>query len=306
MNEVKYISLEQKDGYVTKLTYYVCPKTPKASILILHGMAEHHKRYRLFIEFLLNQDYDVYSYDHRGHGTDKKINELGFFAHENGFELVVSDAISICNYIKDNNRSHKFILFGHSMGSLISRNVIQHFDSFNGVILCGTTYPSKFILLPGVFISAIIKKIKGPKHKSPFMNNLLFGGKKYTSLTTRTTFDWLTRSNPIVGAYIHDPYCGFICTTSFYHDLIKLTINATKKNLIKQTKRDLPLYIISGDKDPVGGYGKEINKFVSVLKQYEFTNVSSKLYPECRHEILNELNYKEVFSDIQTWIAKRL
>jgi len=306
MNEVTYTAIKQKDGYITKLTHYICPKRPKASILILHGMAEHQKRYQSFAEYLVNLGFDVFSYDHRGHGTDKKFSELGFFGHEDGYRLVVEDAITVSEYIEQNNRCNKFFLFGHSMGSLISRNVIQNYDKYNGVILSGTTYPSMFILLPGLFVSSVIKKFKGAKHVSPYMSNLMFGSKKYTSLSTRTAFDWLSRSNPIVGAYMHDPYCGFTCTASFYHDLLKLVQGATRKNEIKQTKSELPLLIISGEKDPVGGYGKEINKYLSILKKYDFSNVTSKLYPECRHEILNELNYEEVYSDIQQWITKRI
>jgi alpha-beta hydrolase superfamily lysophospholipase len=306
MNEVTYTAIKQKDGYITKLTHYICSKRPKASILILHGMAEHQKRYQSFAEYLVNLGYDVFCYDHRGHGTDKKLSELGFFGLENGYHHVVEDAIAISVYIEQNNRCNKFFLFGHSMGSIISRNVIQTYDKYNGVILSGTTYPSKLILFPGLFISSVIRKLKGSKHVSPYMSNLMFGSKKYTSLSKLTAFDWLSRNNPIVGAYMHDPYCGFTCTASFYNDLLKLVQGATKKKQIKLTKTELPLLIISGEKDPVGGYGKEITKYLSILKKYGFTNITSKLYPECRHELLNELNYEEVYSDIQQWIAKRL
>lgn len=306
MSEITYISIKQKDGYVTRLSHYLCPNKPKASILILHGMTEHQKRYHSFSEFLVNQGYDVYIYDHRGHGTDKKLSDLGFFAPENGYQLVIDDAVNISNYIEQNNRSSKFFLFGHSMGSLISRNVIQTHDNYTGVILSGTGYPQKLMVRGGLFTSGMIKKIKGAKHVSPYLNNLLFGGKKYTSLTTRTAYDWLSRSNPVVGAYMHDPYCGYTCTASFYHDLAMLAKQATNKKLIKLTKRELPLFIICGDKDPVGGYGKEVHKFINVLKKCEFTDVSSKLYPECRHELLNELNNEEVYSDIQQWLLKRI
>lgn len=305
MNEITYIPIKQKDGYLTKLTYLVCPDKPKASILILHGMAEHQKRYLLFAEYLVNNGYDVYCYDHRGHGTDKKLSELGFFASENGSQLVVEDAINVSNYIEKNNRCSKFFLFGHSMGSIIARNVIQTYDKYAGVVLSGTLYPPRLLTSSGFLLSSLIRKFKGPKHVSPFMSNLMFGSKKYTSLSTRTAFDWLSRSNPVVGAYIHDPYCGFICTVSFYQDLIKLTQNITNKKLIRLTRKDLPIFVVSGDKDPVGGYGKEVNKFLSVLSKCEFKNVSSKLYPECRHEILNELNNEEVYHDIQQWISKR-
>lgn len=306
MNDITYTTIKQKDGYVIKLTHYNCPKRPKASILILHGMAEHQKRYQAFAEYLVNNGYDVFTYDHRGHGTDKKLSELGFFHTEKGYQLVVEDAIAISEYIEQNNRCNKFFLLGHSMGSLIARNVIQTYDKYNGVIISGTAYPQKLLTVSGLLLSTLVKKFKGPKHISPFLSNLMFGSKKYTSLSSRTAFDWLSRSNPVVGAYMHDPYCGFTCTASFYHDLIKLTQNATKKKYIKLTKTELPIFVISGEKDPVGGCGKEVQKYITVLGKAGFTNVSSKLYPECRHELLNELNNDEVYSDIQQWIAKRV
>jgi alpha-beta hydrolase superfamily lysophospholipase len=312
MSEITYISIRQKDGYVTKLTLYACPQKPKASILILHGMADHQKRYQGFAEYLVKHDYDVYSYDHRGHGTDKKLSELGFFASEDGYKLVIEDAIAVSNYIEQNNRCNRFFLFGHSMGSFISRNVLQSYDKYTGVILCGNAHPPKLLTLYGLFVSSMITKFRGPKHVSPFLfnqlndRNQLKGPKKLTSLSTRTAFDWLSRSNPVVGAYMHDPYCGFVCTASFYHDLMKMLQNITKKSKIRLTRKDIPIFVISGEKDPVGGCGKEVNKFLSVLKKCEFSNVSSKLYPECRHELLNELNNEEVYDDIQQWIAKRV
>lgn len=306
MSDVNYISIKQKDGYIIKLSHYVCPKRPKASILILHGMAEHQKRYQLFAEYLVNHDFDVFIYDHRGHGTDKKLSELGYFGSDKGYQLVVDDAISVSKYIETNNRASKFFLFSHSMGSIIARNIIQSYDKYNGVIICGTPFPPTFMTNAGIFLASLIQYFKGPKHISPFLSNLMFGGKKYTSLSTRTAYDWLSRSYTIVGAYMHDPYCGFTCTASFYHDLLKLTKYSTKKSMIKLTKTEMPLFIISGEKDPVGGYGKDVQKYLSVLKKLGFSNVTSKLYPECRHELLNELNHEEVFSDIRQWISKRL
>lgn len=306
MDEVNYISLKQKDGHVIKITHYTCPKKPKASILILHGMAEHQKRYTAFAQFLVHHDFDVYSYDHRGHGTENKLSELGFFAQEKGDQLVIHDAIAVSEYIEQNNRCNKFFLFGHSMGSIIARIVLQTHDKYNGVILCGTPYPTKLLTQSGLMISHMVRTFKGPKHISPYLSNLMFGGKKYTSLSTRTAFDWLTRSNPVVGAYMHDPYCGFTCTASFYHDFIKLIQSATKRKNIRLTKKEIPLYIIGGDKDPVINYGKDLTRFLTTLKKCGFINVSSKLYPDCRHEILNELNSEEVFSDIHQWISKRI
>lgn len=303
MGEVNYTKLKQKDGSVILLTQYICPSEPKASILILHGMAEHQKRYRAFAEYLTSRGYDVYSYDLRGHGTDRKLNELGFFSSKDGYQLVIQDAISVSEHIAKVNRSSKFFLFAHSMGSIIARNMIQSHDQYSGVILSGSNYPAKFMVHFGLLLSSCIKKLKGPKHISPYLKNLMFGSKKYTSLSSRTVFDWLTRDNPTVGAYMHDPYCGFTCTAAFYHDVLKMVQSEINKKLIMQTNRELPIYVISGSKDPVGGYGREVNKFVNILKKLGFKNLTFKLYPDCRHEILNEINKEEVYRDIDAWIS---
>lgn len=300
-----YISIEQDDGYVTKLTYLSSSKKPKASILILHGMAEHQKRYYSFAKYLLDLGYDVFLYDHRGHGTDKKISELGFFSSNKGYQLVINDAILVSQYIEKHNRSKSFFLFAHSMGSLIARNVIQSYNNYNGVILCGTSYPPKAVTRLGLILTSLVRRVKGAKYISPFLNKLIFRGKNYTKLSDRTVYDWLTRSHSVVGAYINDPYCGFICTASFYNDLLKLIANAANKKAISMTNKDLAILIISGEKDPVGGFGKDIKRLLSTYKKLGFNNISYKLYPECRHELLNELNKSEVYSDINHWISKQ-
>ncbi|NLZ82253.1 MAG: alpha/beta hydrolase [Clostridiales bacterium] len=302
MYEVNEIIINQNDGYASKLTQYVSGEEPKSSLLILHGMAEHQERYQEFAGFLADNGIDVYTYNHRGHGSDQKIKDLGFFAAHNGHRLVIDDAINISKYVKKNNRTNKFFLLGHSMGSLIARNVIQTYSDYDGVILSGTTFPPLLVTRVGLFISKLHSKMKGPKSISPFMNALMFGNKRYTALATRTAFDWLSRSHTVVGAYINDPYCGFMCTASFYRDLLTLVLNSSKKSLISKTDRNLPLYIISGDNDPVGGYGTEIKKFISTLHKLQFSNVEFKLYPDCRHELLNELNKEEVYDDILRWI----
>jgi len=304
MSNIKYISVKQNDGYTTVLTHYICPEKPKASILILHGSAEHQKRYTDFANYLLSQSYDVYCYDHRGHGTDKKLSDLGYFGPGNGYSTVVQDAVNICEYIRNNNRCNRFYLFGHSMGSLIARNVLHSFDKFDGVILCGTANPPWLLLRFGLILSSLIRKFKGDRHYSPLLRKLIFEGKQYTALSSRTAFDWLSRNNTVVGQYIHDPYCGFTCTASYYYDMLKMTSLAGNKKLMKLTRKDLPLFIISGDHDPVGGYGRDVVKLIEKMKKCGYTDITSKIYPNCRHELLNELNNKEVYADIFHWMEK--
>lgn len=297
--------IAQKDGYKTKLYHFYSIDKPKASIIILHGMAEHYKRYIPFANFLAKQGIDVYLYNHRGHGTDKLPKELGFFADKNGYKTVIQDALEVIEFVNKNKRSKKIFLMGHSMGSIIARNIIQQYDKMDGVILCGTTHPSTTKTKFGLLLTSIIQRFRGPKHRSPFVNNLMFGAKSYTRMITRTSFDWLSRNNPSVGAYINDPYCGYICTISFYHDLLKLASLATNTANIKQTRTNLPIFIISGEQDPVGGCGKEIHHLSSIYKKLGYNKVTTKLYPDCRHELLQEINSTEVMQDIVSWLSKQ-
>ncbi|MDF2802151.1 MAG: hypothetical protein K0S61_2054 [Anaerocolumna sp.] len=293
-----------KDGVKTILHCFYTNQEPIASVLILHGMAEHYKRYDNFVNHLLEQGFDVYLYNHRGHGTDTPTKDLGYISPKNGHSILIKDGIDTLNVIRKNGRCNKLFLFGHSMGSLVSRCIIQSYDDLDGVILCGTTYPSKFKLLPGILLANIIKKIHGPNHSSPLLDQIIFGSKHYKALRKRTIYDWLTRNSSIVDAYIHDPYCGFLCSASFYQDLLKLTLLASTPKLIKRTSKKLPLYLISGDEDPVGSMGKEVNTLYKHFKGWKYKNVTMKLYPECRHELLQELNADEIMNDISLWIKK--
>ncbi len=298
--------ITQKDGYKTILYHFFSPEEPKASVIVLHGMAEHHKRYESFARFLNTCGVDVYLYDHRGHGTDKIMKELGFISKAKGYKILVDDAMDVIQYVNKSKRTTKLFLMGHSMGSLIARNVIQLNDELDGTILCGTTHPFKLKTKFGVALASLIKFLTKPEHRSPFFHNMMFGGKAYTRLITRTSYDWLTRNKPAVGAYIHDPYCGFICTISFYYDLLKLASNASKTSLMKHTRNSLPILIISGDHDPVGNYGKEVKHLISLYNKWGFKRLTGKLYPECRHELLQEINAEEIMKDILNWIIKEL
>lgn len=305
--EPTQIQIRQKDGYNTTLYIFeTASEAPLGSVLVMHGMAEHHGRYLDFIQALNHQGFDVYTYDHRGHGTDKKLSELGFIAKKNGASLVVEDALTVCSYIKETARNKQLAVFGHSMGSIILRCMLQKQDDFACAIASSTTMPSVAFSTVGVAFASLVSMIQGPAKKSEFLHKIMFGGKAYTSLCTRTTYDWLTRNNTVIGRYIDDPYCGFICTTSFYRDLGALCKRSAIKRNIAKTRKDFPLLLLTGEKDPVGGYSSQL---ISLQKKYNklgFTNTALTIYAEDRHELLNELNAAEVYQDIFNFLHTHL
>lgn len=265
-------------------------------------MTEHHERYLHFIELLNRQGFDVYIYDHRGHGTDKKFSDLGYFAKKDGASLVVNDAHVICNYIKDCGRCDRLIVFGHSMGSIILRCLIQQYNDLDGAIVSSTSAPDSLTYSLGLFFCNLVCLFRGAKKKAKSLHKIIFGSKHYTSLCVRTSFDWLTRNNTIVGKYVYDPYCGFPCTNSFYRDLVSMIKRAGQTSNIKKTKSDLPIYFLSGSMDPVNDRSKEVVHLHKRYKKLGFTNVLISVYKDARHELLNELNADEVMSDILLFI----
>ncbi len=293
------------DGYTTTLyPFFTDAEEVKGTILILHGMAEHHNRYREFTVFLNENGFDVYLYDHRGHGTDKKLEELGFISEKRGWEKLIFDAVDVLSYLSEQKRGESLILFGHSMGSLVARGATECSDLCDAAVFCGSTAPSKIDSAVGLFATSLICLFKGKRHPSPWLNQALFGRKRYSSLSERTANDWLTRSHAAVGLYMNDPYCGFICTAGFYHDLVKLGTHVTKPANIKNTPKDLPILLLSGDKDPVSKYGDEIIYLLDTYKKLGYSNTDCILYENCRHELLNELNRREIMEDLLQFFLK--
>lgn len=275
----------------------------KGVIQIAHGMAEHHERYEDFIEFLNNNGFAVYINDHLGHGKSVSDDEqLGYFGKKDGHYNLVEDMKNLTDIIKKECNGLPVILFGHSMGSMLARIYTEKYgNELNAVIYCGTC-GSNPAAMPGIAIVSAIAKIKGDHHRSEFINNLAFGAYNKKFSPQRTDFDWLTRDNDIVDKYINDPYCGFLFTTYGYKDLMNMIVVINRNEWYKAVPADIPIYLIAGNDDPVGNYGKGINEVFNKLKATNHSNVSIKLYDSARHEILNEKNKEKVYADILAWV----
>ncbi len=276
----------------------------KAIIQLNHGMAEHKARYEYFANKLTNEGFIVYIHDHRGHGkTAKNESEIGYFTDKNGWEQVVEDIHSLTIKIKKDYPNLPFFLFGHSMGSVLVRDYITKFDeNLNGAILSGTAQNPGLLGKAGVKIAKLEELRLGKHGKSKLLNALTFGDFNKKFKPNRTDFDWLGRDNKQVDKYINDPLCGFICTTKFFQDMIKGTLDVNKLEKIDSINKDLKIYIMSGTADPVGGYSKGITKIYNVYKSRGIKNITLKLYKDARHELINEINKDEIISDLINWL----
>lgn len=292
---------------INDIAYYIFkPRTePKTILQISHGMCEYIDRYEEFARFLTEKGILVCGNDHLGHGNSiSSDKELGYFAPKYGWRFLIEDLHQMTQIIKKSYPGIPYFLFGHSMGSFLARAYITMFrNELNGVILCGTSggEPMNGI---GVILAAFISKVKGEKYRSHTLSNLAFGAYNIRYKDAKTKFDWLTRSPEIVDKYIKDKHCNFVFTASAFKDLFILLDFVSKSNWARKAPKNLPVYLISGDMDPVGSYGKGVKAVYERLKKAEVKDIQIKLYKDCHHEILNETNNKEVYDDIFNWLKR--
>ena len=282
-------------------------KKPKAVIQIAHGMAETAQRYETFAKVLTKNGYIVYINDHRGHGkTAKIIENVGHLAEKEGFRCLVDDMYTLTNIIKKENEDLPIYLFGHSMGSFASqRYIMDYSNNLSGLILCGSNGKQGIILnLAHLIINREIKKY-GRRSKSNKINNLIFGG-EIIRRNEKTKFDWLSRDKEQVEKYINDPFCGVVCSCGFFYDLVQGLKEIEDKENLKKVPLDIPIYIISGDKDPIGKNGKGVLRLRDRYIKLGVKDVTCKLYKDGRHELLNEINREEVFEDIICWLNNKI
>lgn len=278
----------------------------KAVLAIHHGMAEHHLRYLDFIEYLTGYGYAVYMYDMANHGkSNQDFSKTGYFGKEQGYKALVQDYAQNIAIIKKDYPDKKLVIMGHSMGSFIVRCFTARNSNagFDAAIYMGTGGSNPMAPM-GKTISALFAKLN-PVHKSALLDKMTFGSYN-AKFEKRTGFDWLTRDAKIVDKYISDEMCGFLFSVQGMNDLVNLNIEANLPEWYSAVPKELPVLLVSGDMDPVGNYSKGIREINDKLIQSGHTNVTMKLYKDGRHEILNELNRDEVYSDIRVWIESVL
>lgn len=278
----------------------------KAVVQIAHGMAETAARYERFAEKLTGQGYAVYANDHRGHGkTAKEVDRVGDLG-EDGFNNMVKNMHQLQEIIKKENPNLPFFILGHSMGSfLLQRYIVLYGKELDGAILSGSSGREGILLDIGRFLAKREVKKIGRSGRSMTMTKLSFGAYNKAFKPNRTPFDWLSRDDKEVDKYINDPYCGGVFTAGFFYDFLNGLKLVQDKKEIEKIPLDLPIYIFSGDKDPVGKNGKGILKLVKTYPGVKPV-LSYKLYEGGRHEMLNEINRDEVMQDTIDWLNRHI
>lgn len=275
----------------------------KGVVQIVHGMCEYKERYEGFIDYLTQNGYIVFAHDHRGHGGSVTANEnLGYFGDKKG-EAIVDDAALVTDEIRRLYPGLSVTLFGHSMGSLVVRAYIQKYEEkIDKLIVCGS--PSKNSLAGfGLMLNGVISAFRGKKYRSRLMANASTGGgdDKFPGEGKNA---WLTRDKTVVEKYNADERCNFVFSCNGFSNLLHLVKNAYKKKKYPAKHSDLPIFFMAGADDPVIGSEKKWLAAQQFLRDVGYKNVTGKLYPKMRHEILNELGKEEVYADALAFIEK--
>lgn len=287
---------------------WIPEERPVCIVQIVHGMSEYIDRYDEFARYLADKGIMVVGDDHLGHGKSVRPGEkYGYFCKEDAPTVLVRDEHRLKKMTQKQYAGVPYIILGHSMGSFIARNYLFRYGAgIDGALIVGTGMQSKPILLCARILAGIDGALFGADHISKLVDKAAFGVYNKKINSPKTPFDWLSRNEDNVRRYIDDPMCGFIFTANGFQTLFRLIRNLHDVEKLKKMPRSLPVFFLAGADDPVGDYGRSVERVYKSFQELGMENVQMKLYPKDRHEILNEVDREDIYGDIYRWILQRI
>ena len=309
MNYTKREGTYLSSNGVISIKYYVyVPHGEiKALFQITHGMCEYIERYEPFIDYLTGQGFLVFGNDHLGHkGSVESAEDLGYMGRKDGWRHMYEDAHMLSRSMKKEYPGLKLFLLGHSMGSFIARAIMANYPTdYDGVVISGTSGRNPMTGL-GIALINFLMLFRKPRARSAFLRKMAFNG--YNSRFENVVYgcEWITRDVAVQEVYMKDPYTNFSFTLAGYKDLFSVLDYVSNDNWYNLIPEELPIFVVSGDMDPVGGWGEGIREVDEKLRRKDRKHYEMKLYPDMRHEVLNEIGKEEVYADIKNWLEKYL
>jgi alpha-beta hydrolase superfamily lysophospholipase len=289
-----------RDGAAIFVRRWTPESPPKAIVQIAHGLAEHSARYERLAAALSDAGYAVYASDHRGHGPACAPADLGLFAEEDGWRKCIDDLWAVNRRIAADFPRAPIVFMGHSLGSIMGQQFIaEHGGELAGAVLSGTSGSPPAILPLGRLLARFERWRLGPHGHSAILRKMLFEDFNKPFKPARTDFDWLSRDPAEVDKYIADPLCGFPFTVQLAVDLLDALGPIAARETVARVPKALPIYIFSGARDPVGG---QLDGLIKAYRDAGLTRVTTRIYPDARHEMLNETNRDEVTADLIGWL----
>lgn len=280
----------------------------RAVIHIVHGMAEHSGCYADVAAILNAAGYSVLAHDHRCHGLAAPQDQLGDVSTLQHWNGVLHDMAVVNAEIHSRHPELPLIVLGHSMGSFISQHFAQNYpEQLNLLLLEGSSFEPPWFTSIAAVIGRFESWRQGVNGRSPVIHALSFGGFNKVFKNPRTAFDWLSREEGFVDRYVADPLCGFQMSNGYWGDFVKGLSALYRPQNLKKIRPDLPIYLFSGDRDPVGHMGRGVENLAHAYRSITGSrDVTLRLYPEARHDILHETNRDEVINDLLGWIKRHL
>lgn len=278
----------------------------RAVVMLSHGMAEHSGRYERLAEALTQAGFALYAHDQRGHGRTASEGLLGHYADRDGWSKVVGDLATLNASIAQKHPEVPVFLLGHSMGSYVAQAYLMHHSaSLQGAVLSGSNFQPVSLYRSARLVARFERWRQGATGRSALIEFLSFGSFNKRFKPVRTPFDWLSRDPQEVDRYISDPLCGFRCTNQFWLDMLGGLQQISKRSNLAQIDKSLPILIMGGECDPVSD-GKRLKDLADALTGTDHHAVALKIYPQARHEILNETNRQAVTHDLLAWLEQAL
>lgn len=284
------------DGTLCHYTVWTPENDIRGAIQLTHGMAEHIGRYDSFAKFLAENGFLVYGPDLPGHGRNISASSPGFFGDTRDWNSLTKDMRVLYKILRDDHPGIPFVLFGHSMGSFLSRSYASAYpEDFDAFVFCGTA-GSNPALVAGKLLCKLSILFHGKKHVSKLIDQIAFGPYSKPFAPNRTNFDWLSENTENVDRYVADPWCGFPFTVSAMLSLFE-GLSGISKDTWYASVPEKPILLIAGDRDPVGNMGKGVGEVFDRLRKAG-KRPEIILYSGMRHEILNETDRTVVFGDV--------
>ena len=281
---------------------------PRGLVHVVHGMAEYGARYARFAHALNAAGLTVWAHDHRGHGqhlegSDAARASAGHFGEAHGWDTLVDDLMTVSAALQDAAPHLPLWLFAHSMGSFVAQAALMRTtQAYAGVILCGSSGPSGWMEDAMAALARAERRVRGPRTPSRWVQEAVFGAYALPFTPRRTRMDWLSRDAAEVDRYVADPLCGFALTTQAWVDFLGGRAGLGDTARLRAVSPSLPILIVSGARDPVGEFGRGVQRLHEAYRHAGVQDVQLRIYPGARHELLNERNRDEVTADLLTWL----
>ncbi len=311
MNTQHHLHIQQPDNHAIPLYQWTPENEPIAVIHISHGMAEYGLRYKTLATDFNKLGFVVYAHDHRGHGETISHGTQGHFADQNGWQLAVNDIAAVAKFIEERHSDLPCFMLGHSTGSYLlqsylqQNSLVQNQPEISGVILSSSNYTPGLSMLFARAIAKLEIMRQGKTGHSKVIERLTFADFNRRFKPQRTDFDWLSRDEKQVDAYINDPQCGFPCTNQLWADLFAGLHSICSVKALKSLPENLPILILGGAVDPVSAPRGQHN-LAAAYRKAGLKDVTTHIYPDGRHEMFNEINRDQVVERLIQWMMNHL